>query len=122
VTTKEDIALVRNAADPEQVKDAGVKEKQGRDRDLDDVFWVLQSRQGRRFYLRMLTFCGVFRSSWDPSAKIHFNEGQRNVGLMMLADLNESDPSAYEKMKREEAIDIEIIKRKPRAKKESEDD
>lgn len=117
----DDIALVRNAADPEQVKEAGQKEKHGRNKELDDIYWVLSTRQGRRFFLRYMTFCGVFRSSWDPSARIHFNEGQRNVGLMMLADLNESDPSAYEKMKREEEIDIEIMKPKRKKKEENYD-
>ena len=47
-------ALVKNAADKEQVKKAASKEKRQRDRDLDDVQFVLGTERGRRFIYRII--------------------------------------------------------------------
>lgn len=92
-------ALVKNAADQEQVKEAGKKEKSGRQRDLDDVYNILQTRGGRRFFYRLIQSAGIFQGGMSPSSDSAFyKEGSRNSGLMVLADLNEADPSSYNKM------------------------
>jgi len=80
-------SLVKNAADETQVKEAEVKEKYGRDRDLDDIDFVLSTHKGRRFFWRMLSVCGVFKLSFvnDPYGTA-FNEGARSVGNQFLAD------------------------------------
>lgn len=60
-----------------------------------DVAWVLASIEGRRFYWDLMIKCGVFRSSFTGNNSTFFNEGERNIGLIMLADMNEADPQAY---------------------------
>lgn len=95
-------ALVKNAADEGQVKNADEKEKRGRERDLDDLFTVLSTIQGRRFVWRYLSLCGVFRTSFAGEiGQTAFNEGSRIVGLTMLNDINEADDTAYMKMLKE---------------------
>lgn len=94
-------ALVGNAADPEQVKEAEQKEKRGRDLELDDMATILSMPQGRRFIWRYLEACGVFRTSFTGDNATFYNEGQRNVGLRLLADVNEAAPESYALMLQE---------------------
>lgn len=97
-----DKSLVKNAADPEQVKEAEEKEKSGRDKELDDTYTVLASPQGRRFFYRYLVKCGIFETSFSENAhRTYFLEGQRNVGLALLSDMNETRPDAYAQMMKE---------------------
>lgn len=94
-------ALVKNAADPEQVKQAAQKEKTGRARDLNDLRAVLAMREGRRYTWRQLSDCGVFRSSFTGNSTTFFNEGRRDVGLRLLADVMEAQPEAFLLMQQE---------------------
>jgi len=94
-------ALVGNAADKQQVSDAKSKEKRTHDRDIEDIKNVLSSRSGRRFYWRLLSFCGVFESSFTGNSQTFFLEGKRTVGLKMLDDLNRAQPDAYVTMMKE---------------------
>jgi len=96
-----DKALVKNAANEEQVKSAEGKQKRKRDYELDDIKYILASPQGRRFFWKYLDFCGVFRTSFTGNSQTFYLEGQRNVGLKMLADLNDADPMAYIKIMNE---------------------
>jgi hypothetical protein len=86
---------VTNAADASQVNSASGKERRGRDKDLEDLRAILALESGRRFIWRYLGECGVFRSSWEPSAKIHFNEGRRDIGLRLLDDVMNANPQSY---------------------------
>lgn len=93
--------FVRNASDAEQVKSARRKERYTRKEELADVRALLGMREGRRFIWRYLGNCKVFESSWSPSAAIHFNEGQRDIGLKLLADVTEANDEALIQMMRE---------------------
>lgn len=92
-------AYTGNAADIEQVKEAASKEKRGKEQRCDDMLMVLSTPQGRRFIWRYLTECGVFRTSYTGDAtNTIYLEGQRNMGLKILSDVNEASPEAYIKM------------------------
>ena len=94
-------SLVKNAADPEQVAAAKEKAESINDRRLNDIREVLSTRRGRRFFWRYLEVCGVYKTSNADEHQIFFNEGMRNVGLQLLADLNEAEPEVYMVMLRE---------------------
>lgn len=98
---------VKNAADEAQVNEAAAKEKRGRARDLEDMRFILETAQGRRFIWRQLGECGVFKSSFTGNSTTFFNEGRRDVGLKLMADVMDAKPDAYlqmaEEAKREEA-------------------
>lgn len=72
-----------------------------RRRELADVQFVLSSIEGRRLYWRMMVSTGIFKSSFTGNNTTFFNEGERNVGLRMLNDMNEADPEAYLKCLKE---------------------
>lgn len=87
---------VRNAANPEQVKNAEMLERHRVDSEIRDMAVVLNSPEGRRLVWRYLEFCSVFKSTFNHSGSISaFNEGMRNVGLKLMAELNEASPEAY---------------------------
>lgn len=93
--------LVSNAANEGQVAQAAEKQRLGRDLELEDFKWVLSTPQGRRMVARYIGFCGVWKQSFTGNSETFFNEGKRVVGLKLLEDLNDSDPSAYMKMMNE---------------------
>lgn len=74
------------------------------ERAVDDLRSVMGTPQGRRFMWALLGECGLFRSSYHPSALIHFNEGQRSIGLSLMARVTAECPDLYLTMQGE-AID-----------------
>lgn len=94
-------ARVKNAADEEQVKDARDREKLKLEKDQNDLKWVLSMPQGRRFLYRLLEMCGVYKSSFTGSSETFFLEGQRNIGLKVLAEITGADSELYLTMLRE---------------------
>ncbi len=94
--------LVRNAADAEQVKGAEKKEAFGRDKELQDMKKVLETDFGRRVLKKILDSSRLHQTSFSESAHhMAFLEGQRNIGLMLLADITAADAAAYVKLMEE---------------------
>lgn len=61
-----------------------------------DLKWLMSSPRGRRFMRWLLGFCGVRRLSFNNSGSVTaFNEGQRNVGLALEANLLEHCHGSY---------------------------
>jgi len=90
--------LVKNAADESQVRQAEVKMKLLDDKNFNDLKFILDSDQGRRFMWRVLSECGVFQTSFRTSSEIYYLEGRRSIGLKLLAEIMDCDPQAYIKM------------------------
>jgi hypothetical protein len=90
--------LVSNAADPDQVRAASKKEKNSRELELTDFAHVMSTPQGRRFIWRLLDETGFQKSSFTGNSATFFNEGMRNVGLKIWADMNEACPDRYIEM------------------------
>ena len=91
-------SLVKNAADPQQIKEAKQKEKLKRDVAADDLRKVMRTPEGRRVMWRLLARCGTQRISYiGHPYETHtlFLEGERNVGLMLTADLVEACKEQY---------------------------
>jgi hypothetical protein len=80
-------ALVGNVADEQQLDEATQKLSLRDQQERDDIRKVMSTPEGRRECWRLLSMCGVYRTSVVPGAEqpfqVHFNEGQRNVGLWM---------------------------------------
>ena len=91
--------MSRNASSPAAGNKAA---EELRDQQLSDVALIMKTRPGRRFMWRYLSKTYLFETSFNNSGSITaFNEGQRNVGLMMLADINEAAPEEYLTMLKE---------------------
>ena len=72
--------------------------------DIADFKWLMSDSRGRRFMWRTLGHCRLFQSSIGPTDAItNYNEGQRNVGLLLLSQVNDLTPSLYAVMAAENA-------------------
>ena len=72
-----------------------------RTQELEDIHSLMNREAGRRVIFRMLTRAGIHSSSYNvdsPERHIFFKEGQRNIGLWLLAEIQESCPELYLKM------------------------
>jgi len=98
-------AFVGNASDVQQVKKAGHKEKLKEKEDVKDLKEVLSTREGRRFLWRLLTECKVFSSIWTPSAQIHYFAGRHDLGLWLMAEIENADQEAFLTMLKEKNSD-----------------
>lgn len=99
--SSESRAFVKNAADPQQVRNA---ERMERRRDRDRALALrgaLETPSGRAALMDILEDCGIFRSIWHPSAQIHYNAGQQDVGHKLQARIIEASEEHYEIMERE---------------------
>lgn len=86
-------------------REAAAEELQARERrrkELDDLRWWLGHPQGRRLISRLLEHTGIFRSSFNHSGSVMaFNEGRRDVGLFLTAELTEASADGYMKVLKE---------------------
>lgn len=73
---------------------------------VEDVKWLMSNKRGRRIVHRLLERHGVWRLSFHTNAlQMAFNEGTRNEGLALLAQLNEHCPEFYAQMLKEATDD-----------------
>ncbi len=93
--------MAQNIADESQVKQATQKGKRLRDVELADIKRILDTDFGRRFVWRLLGLAGVFQTSFTGNSTTFFNEGKRDIGLKILADVSEAKPEAYIQMAQE---------------------
>jgi hypothetical protein len=69
---------------------------ESRRKEIEDIKWLMAHKAGRRLAWRLLERAGVYRTSFNNSGSITaFNEGQRNMGLFLLAELQEISPDNY---------------------------
>ena len=90
-----------NAADIDQIKKGAKNEKSKRQVEIDDMKFILSTRQGRSFVWRHMTNAGIFQSCFTGNSATFFNEGRREVGLKLLAEVQEASPESYLQMMKE---------------------
>lgn len=84
-----------------QVMDLRAKRLQ--EREQGDIRKVLSLPEGRRFVWKLMSDAGVFRSSFTGNSQTFFNEGQRNMGLMVLNQVMAAKADAFSQMQAEAA-------------------
>lgn len=89
---KEKRALVKNAADAEQVANAKRVANSTKKSQINDLYDIMQAAQGKRFLANLLALCGIHKSSYTGDNMTFFLEGQRNVGLQLLSEMMDADP------------------------------
>lgn len=78
------------------------QEKQKHDALMEDLSQILCTDGGRRYLWHLLSFCRVMDRSMDrDSLVMAFREGQRDIGMRLMRDIYESEPNAYELMRKE---------------------
>lgn len=89
------------AADQRQHREA-LSAEQKLAEEARDWRFLMSSPRGRRIVWSLLEKTGVYRPSFVPDAlQMAFNEGQRNVGLTLLAKIGEHAPDTYLTMQTE---------------------
>ena len=80
-----------------------VKRKRKKAREINDLRDILAIPQGRRYIWKLWGLTGVFRASYVPKDAnlTAFKEGQRDIGLALLQDINEASPTALGQMRSE---------------------
>jgi hypothetical protein len=75
------------------------EERRQREIEENDLRHVLNSKQGRRFVWRQLSAAGIYNLSFSTdTATMAFNEGGRNRGLTLLAEIMRTCPERYTDM------------------------
>lgn len=88
----EEVTFVRNASDRRQLRAAKKLNKDEERLQESDLTKVLSLPEGRRVLWRILKACHVFESVWHPSALIHYQSGQQDLGHQIMIWINEISP------------------------------
>ncbi len=99
---------MRVTHDEKQVQAAERLVKLRREKEINDLKLLLSMPEGRRFVNRILSFCKVFHCELVTNAGVYFNEGQRNVGTMLLGEVMEANDEAFITMMREAKKEKEL--------------
>lgn len=83
--TPADRALVRNSADPDQVRQAGEKTQRREEQEHNAWGAVLHTREGRLVLQSIIQFAGVKDAARASNEDQQFSAGMRNVGNYVLA-------------------------------------
>lgn len=76
--------------------------------DLDEATrFVLSHAMARRFLWWVLEQCGLFRASFSGNSSTFFAEGERNIGLKIISQLDGVNPTAFPKLMFDMAADEE---------------
>lgn len=68
----------------------------------ESVRWLMADEKGRRFVRDQITRAGIYQTSMAGTPEMTaFNEGRRNMGLMLLADVVRLAPEQYPRMQAE---------------------
>ena len=97
-------------------KDDDLKRKRRKQRDINDLKDILAIPQGRRYIWKLWGLTGVFRASYVPKDAnlTAFKEGQRDIGLALLQDINEASPTALGQMRSEYLSELKSEQKEPK--------
>lgn len=98
--------LVKNAADPEQIKEAEIKTKFNREDELNDLRKIMENGFGRRFLWRLMSHCRAYSSVCDPSNPhmTYYYAGRQDVGHYLMDEVTSADKALFLKMIQENDI------------------
>lgn len=91
-----------DAGDRGQFRQKKDRAKLKRENEIEQMRKVLDTYEGRSVLWRILEQAGIYRQSFTGNSETFFREGQRKVGLELLAEIEAASPRAYSKMRDEE--------------------
>jgi hypothetical protein len=87
-----------------------------------DFRWLMTDPRGRRLVWHWLGAARIYESSMGPSPEATaFNEGRRNAGLVLLADVNRICPADYATMMVEAQVASDPATTKPESNGDEDD-
>jgi len=91
-----------DAGDEKHVKKAEAKQEDVKDAESESLKYIMQDSRGRRFISDLLDQTHVFHSSYGATDRdTSFREGERNIGLKLLAGLHTHSLAEYMMMLQE---------------------
>jgi hypothetical protein len=88
-----------DAGDPQHVRERMSVAKRREAAKRSVIREVMAKNIGRDWIYEMLSLCHVYSSSFDGNAlRMAYLEGERNVGLRMMADVVQASPDRYLEM------------------------
>ena len=100
--------LVGNSADEKQIKEATRREKFDDKNKQLELYTLLQSYEGRKFFWDLLSGQilpdggSLLGEVFNPhTSMMSYNAGKQAVHKQLLVKINEADPKAYTKMSEE---------------------
>ena len=89
-----------DVGDEAQVRPRKRKLEWEREQELQDIRDLCDSSPNLVFLWRLLAACGMFRSSsWKDPMDMAIASGKRDIGLWLIAELEEASPDIYVRMK-----------------------
>jgi hypothetical protein len=102
-------AVVRNAADPQQVRRGGKHERDVREEQLHAWRTVLALPEGRFLLWTILEQCQVAGSVYAPDVRIYYNAGRQDLGHYVIAEISEAQPNAWLTMQSEHQVRVKML-------------
>jgi hypothetical protein len=88
--------------EPQAAAEKAVKAQLTAQTEIDDLCWLMGDKRGRRFVWRQLSEAGVYQLTFTGEAlSSAFNEGKRNQGLKLLAQITRHCPDRLFEMQKE---------------------
>jgi len=78
-----------------------LEQRTARQKQIDDIKWLLAHKQGRRIVWRILEQAGVYRQTFTGNNDTFFLEGKRSIGLFVLAEVMSASVDAFNVMTKE---------------------
>ena len=82
------------------------KDAKRRDRERAAVMGaIMETTPGRSWLWHLLASCRCFATTFDPNPVVMaYHEGERNVGLRLLAEIHRTSPEQYLQMIKENSV------------------
>ena len=90
--------LAYDSSDEQHVKGRKTKAKIRREDQLSAMRDIIESKGGAEFLWRLLSRCRLYETSFTGNSQTFFNEGKREIGLWVLAEIMAADPNAYARL------------------------
>ena len=85
-----------DVGDVKQVRKRKKKHELIRDQELEDIRVLLKLPSGRRFLWNLLSKCKIFETiSNHDSLRMAIASGNRDIGLSLIAEINEADRDGF---------------------------
>lgn len=88
-----------DASDPASVKEQIRVSKRREASEKIVLRQIMGSNEGRAWMFKVLSMCHLFRTSYSrDTGDMAFSEGERNIGLMLYAEIMQACPNRYIEM------------------------
>lgn len=92
-----------DAGNPEDVRDRKELSKRSEELRIRGLRVILANSDAQAWLWDLMEFTGLFKTSFTGNSQTFYLEGQRNVGLKIMADISKHSPESLIAMMKERA-------------------